>query len=71
MSSVIKKRSVKLSGHRTSISIEDEFWEALKKIAATERQTIADLLTRIDADRPGNLSSAARLYVLKTLQAQR
>ncbi|MBL8644809.1 MAG: ribbon-helix-helix domain-containing protein [Rhodospirillaceae bacterium] len=71
MSGVIKKRSVKLSGHRTSISIEDEFWDALKKISAAEKLTIADLLTRIDADRPGNLSSAARLYVLKHLQAQR
>lgn len=71
MGGVVKKRSVKLSGHRTSISVEDEFWEALKRIAETEKITMADLLTRIDADRPGNLSSAARLYVLKHLQAQR
>ncbi len=67
----IKKRSVKLQGHRTSISVEDEFWDALKSIADAEKITIADLLTRIDADRPGNLSSAARLYVLKHLQSQR
>ncbi|MBL8629393.1 MAG: ribbon-helix-helix domain-containing protein [Rhodospirillaceae bacterium] len=71
MSTTIKKRSVKLSGHRTSISVEDEFWEELKKIAETDKVTIAELLTRIDADRPGNLSSAARLYVLKHVQSQR
>lgn len=71
MSSIVKKRSVKLAGHRTSISVEDEFWDALKNIAAKENVSIADLLTRIDTDRPGNLSSAARLYVLKHLQTQR
>lgn len=71
MKSTVKKRSVKLSGHRTSISIEDEFWDELKLIAAHEKCTLADLLSRIDADRPGNLSSAARLYVLKILKAQR
>jgi predicted DNA-binding ribbon-helix-helix protein len=68
---VIKKRSVTLSGHRTSVSVEDEFWDVLKSLAEKERQTIADLLTRIDADRPGNLSSAIRIYVLKSLQSQR
>ena len=69
-SGVVKKRSVKLAGHRTSISVEDEFWEALKHIAAAKNIALADLLTEIDADRPGNLSSAARLYVLKHLQSQ-
>jgi predicted DNA-binding ribbon-helix-helix protein len=71
MGDVVKKRSVKLSGHRTSISIEDEFWDELKRIADMENLTMSDLLSRIDADRPGNLSSAARLYVLKSLQRQR
>jgi len=67
----IRKRSVTLSGHRTSVSVEDEFWAVLKTLAQTEKITVADLLTRIDAERPGNLSSAIRLHVLKSLQAQR
>lgn len=68
MSPTVRKRSVTLQGHRTSVSIEDEFWAALKEIAAADGITLADLLARIDADRPGNLSSAARVYVLRRLQ---
>ncbi len=71
MTGIIKKRSVSLAGHRTSVSIEDEFWDELKKLAAREKLTVTDLLTRLDAERPGNLSSAIRLYVLKSLQHQR
>ncbi len=65
----IRKRSVKLAGHSTSVSVEDEFWEVLKTLAQSQSMTVSDLLTRIDADRPGNLSSAIRLYVLKSYQA--
>jgi predicted DNA-binding ribbon-helix-helix protein len=71
MSGGIRKRSVTLAGHRTSVSVEDEFWEALKALAQEQHLTLAELLTRIDTDRPGNLSSAVRLYVLKSLQPQR
>jgi predicted DNA-binding ribbon-helix-helix protein len=71
MSGGIRKRSVTLAGHRTSVSVEDEFWEALKALAQQQHLTLAELLTRIDTDRPGNLSSAVRLYVLKSLQTQR
>jgi predicted DNA-binding ribbon-helix-helix protein len=71
MSSGIRKRSVTLAGHRTSVSVEDEFWEALKGLAQQQHLTLAELLTRIDTDRPGNLSSAVRLYVLRSLQTQR
>jgi predicted DNA-binding ribbon-helix-helix protein len=71
MSGEIRKRSVTLAGHRTSVSVEDEFWEALKALAQQQHLTLAELLTRIDTDRPGNLSSAVRLYVLKSLQTQR
>ena len=71
MSGTIKKRSVSLAGHRTSVSVEDEFWSELKRLAARDKLTVTDLLTRLDAERPGNLSSAIRLYVLKSLQSQR
>lgn len=71
MTDLIRKRSVTLAGHRTSVSVEDEFWDELKNLARQNQIPLSNLLTRIDAERPGNLSSAIRLYVLKSLQAQR
>ncbi|MSO98227.1 MAG: aryl-sulfate sulfotransferase [Rhodospirillaceae bacterium] len=67
----MSKHSVKLAGHRTSVSIENEFWDALKVIAAKKGETITDLLTHIDRNRPGNLSSAVRLFVLRWYQTHR
>ena len=68
MKSTIAKRSVVIAGHKTSISLEDAFWECLRKIAKDRRQTISQLLDSIDVDRRhggnGNLSSAIRLFVL-------
>ena len=63
----IKKRSVVISGHATSISIETEFWDILKDIAAHKGVSINYLLSEIDIGRTTNLSSAARVYVLKYL----
>jgi predicted DNA-binding ribbon-helix-helix protein len=63
----IKKRSVTISGHPTSISIETEFWDILKSIARNQEISINDLLSRIDDGRKGNLSSATRVYILKKL----
>ncbi|MCX7319460.1 MAG: ribbon-helix-helix domain-containing protein, partial [Hyphomicrobiales bacterium] len=63
--SPIQKRSVILTGHKTSVSLEDEFWTGLKEIASSRQMTVADLVAAIDRDRKtGNLSSALRLYVL-------
>lgn len=64
------KRSVTISGHRTSISIEAPFWTALKELACANRLSVNELVRRIDANRPakGNLSSAIRIYVLTRLQ---
>ncbi len=63
----IRKYSVMIAGHRTSVSLEPEFWEELKKLAARRNLTPAKLITRIDADRKGSLSSELRLYVLRAL----
>jgi predicted DNA-binding ribbon-helix-helix protein len=62
----IVKRSIVINGHKTSISLEDQFWAAAKEIAAERRLTMAELVSVIDADRGeyGNLSSAIRLFVL-------
>jgi len=67
----IKKRSVKISGHSTSITIEDEFWAVLKDIAAENKTSLNKLISDIDEnENEGNLSSALRLYVLRDLQAK-
>ena len=60
----IKKRSVVISGHRTSVSLENAFWYALKEIATRNGQTVNQLVSEIDDGRTGNLSSSIRVYVL-------
>lgn len=60
----IIKRSVRIAGHPTSISLEPAFWNALREIAARRQLSVNALLSTIDADRNGNLSSAIRLFVL-------
>ena len=60
------KRSVTVAGHRTSLSLEPEFWDALKRIAQKEPRTVSGLIGEIDAARGRrNLSSAVRVYVLE------
>jgi predicted DNA-binding ribbon-helix-helix protein len=60
----IVKRSVRIAGHPTSVSLEAAFWRGLCDIAASRRVSVNALLTTIDAARAGNLSSAIRLFVL-------
>ena len=60
-----QKRSVMVSGHATSISIETEFWDILTDIAAHKGVSINYLLSEIDVARTNNLSSAVRVFVLK------
>src|SRR5450755_4733557 len=65
MNSPVIKRSVTIAGHKTSVSLEDAFWRALRDIAISRQMTSSDLLTWIDARREhGNLSSCLRLFVL-------
>ena len=71
MKSTVPKRSIVLAGHKTSISLEDAFWRALKDIARSRRTTLSDLISSIDHERErGNLSSALRLFVLNHYQAR-
>ncbi|MEM7720366.1 MAG: ribbon-helix-helix domain-containing protein [Pseudomonadota bacterium] len=60
------KRSLTLKGHRTSVSLEEPFWQAFREIAATRKQPINELAAEIDADRDldTGLATAIRLYVL-------
>ncbi len=64
------KHSVTLKGHRTSISLEDEFWQAFRAIATRDGIAINALVARIDVDRGTDmgLASAIRLFVLRDLQ---
>ena len=64
----IKKHSVNLGGHKTSISLENIFWDQIKNLAADRGVTVDQLLTEIDLDRTGNLSSAARVFVLENVR---
>ncbi len=65
MKSPVVKRSIVIAGHKTSVSLEDDFWSGLKEIAAGRKQTLSDLVAGIDTARSGgNLSSAIRLFVL-------
>ena len=59
-----------ISGHATSVSVEEAFWRELKHIARREGRSLNSLVTDIDNRRSGNLSSALRLYVLDHLKSQ-
>lgn len=65
----IRKRSVVIAGHRTSISLENIFWDQLCYIAAGRLMSVNQLVTEIDKSRTGNLSSAIRTFVLKNCLA--
>jgi len=71
MKSLVVKRSVIIENRYTSVSVEEEFWQALREIARSRRVTLSQLLGSIDADRQfANLSSAIRLFVLRFLREQ-
>jgi len=65
----ITKRSVMIAGHRTSVSLEDPFWDALRGIAEARGLSLQALIGQIDAGRDGqNLSSAIRVFVLAAVR---
>jgi predicted DNA-binding ribbon-helix-helix protein len=71
MKSPVVKRSIVIAGHKTSVSLEDAFWKALKDIAVARHTTLSDLVGAIDSSRRhGNLSSAIRLFVLDYYQTR-
>ena len=72
MKSTIIKRSVTMAGYRTSISLEDAFWKALRGIAHRRQMTLGELVETINANRKEgtNLSSAIRLFILEVYKDQ-
>jgi predicted DNA-binding ribbon-helix-helix protein len=65
----IQKRSVTIAGHATSVSLEEEFWTALRQIARRRGIPLAGLVASVDGERDGNLSSALRLLVLESYRS--
>lgn len=71
MKSAITKRSVVIGGHKTSVSLEEPFWNAVREIADGQQVTVSSLLRQIDVDRRNsNLSSAIRVFVLENVRSQ-
>jgi predicted DNA-binding ribbon-helix-helix protein len=71
MNSPVIKHSIVIGGHKTSISLEEAFWKALKEIARARKMTLTDLATAIDDQRDHhNLSSCLRLFVLEFYRHQ-
>ncbi len=70
---MLEKRSLSLSGHRTSIALEPAFWAALQTLADAQGQTLTQLITAVDAARaPGELlASALRVYALLNDRSER
>jgi len=67
----ILKRSVAVAGHRTSVSLEEPFWDILREIAEQELISVQGLIARIDAERDNqNLSSAIRVFIVNRLKTE-
>ncbi len=66
----IKKRSVTISGHRTSFSLEEGFWQEIKLLAKREGLSLNQFVEKVDEARTSNLSSALRILVLNHLKTQ-
>jgi len=63
----LKKHSVVIAGHQTSVTLENIFWEKLKLITKRNGTSLKALITEIDENRTSNLSSAIRVYILKNI----
>jgi predicted DNA-binding ribbon-helix-helix protein len=69
--SAVAKRSVVIGGHKTSVSLEEPFWNEVRSIAEASQLSVSNLLQKIDGERQNaNLSSAIRVYVLHHLRGQ-
>lgn len=68
---LVKKRSLRIAGHNTSISLEEPFWRLLAQVAASEGLSLAAYVERIDAARSNvNLSSAIRVHLMEWMMAR-
>lgn len=65
----LRKRSVNIAGHATSVSLENAFWDRLKEIARARDVSLNQLISKIDKTRTGNLSGAIRVFIVQSIQA--
>jgi len=63
----MRKHSVSIAGHRTSVSLEDAFWDELRRIATSRGQTVSAIVEEIDRRRSHNLSGSLRVFVLHAM----
>jgi predicted DNA-binding ribbon-helix-helix protein len=71
MQFAVVKRSIVIAGHRTSVSLEDDFWSGLKEIGREHKMTLSSLVSDINGRRMDtNLSSAVRLFVLRHFRSK-
>ena len=68
MEPIYGKNNKEVFGHATSVSLENEFWQALQDIADNRQTSVSALIAQIDENRTTNLSSAIRVFILKQLQ---
>jgi len=67
----VKKRSIRIGGHPTSITLEEPFWEALKELSDKQDKSVSQLVAEIDGQRDeANLSSALRVYILNSFRTK-
>ena len=67
---MLRKHSIIISGHASSVSLEPEFWDELRLIADRLGLSLNQLVSQIDSDRTGNLSSAIRVFVFKDMRSR-
>ena len=64
----LRRRSFRIAGHQTSLSMERAFWDEFRSMAQVDGRSMTDLIAEIDAQRTAGLSRAVRVYILKRLQ---
>ncbi|MBT3533989.1 MAG: ribbon-helix-helix domain-containing protein [Rhodospirillaceae bacterium] len=62
------RRSFRIAGHQTSLSMERAFWDEFRRMARADRRSMTELISEIDAQRTAGLSRAVRVYILGRLQ---
>lgn len=62
------RRSFRISGHQTSLSMERAFWDEFRRLAQADGRSMTDLIAKIDAQRTAGLSRSVRVYILKRMQ---
>ena len=63
------RRSFRIAGHQTSLSMERAFWDEFRRLAKADHRSMTEMIAEIDNRRTAGLSRAVRVYILKRLQS--